>query len=89
MAEATTGDVPSHGLREHIARQTRTGERLSANVTGFGLHLRWIKERFSREVDPLHLSDEDYARVSAECGLAGLLRTAHGMAAYLDEAAAA
>lgn len=89
MAEATTQDVPSEGLREYIARQTRVGERLSAEVAGFVLHLGFVKERFDREVGPLGQSDDDYFGVAADCGLVGLLDTAHGMAESLQRAVAA
>jgi hypothetical protein len=41
------------------------------------------------EVDPLGLSDEDYNKVAEDCGLAGLLFMAHGMAEYLEETVAA
>lgn len=87
MAEATTGDVPSRRLREYIARQTRVGERLSAEVTGFVLHLGWVKEQFAEEVDPLDLPDEDYFGVATDCGLTRLLDTANGMAESLAAAA--
>jgi hypothetical protein len=84
VAEVTRS-IPSAGVREFIANVTEDALEVERRVLAFTVGFRQAVTDFSAEVDPMHLSDTQYNRLVARCGLKGMLAVAERMRAALGE----
>lgn len=77
-------DVVSANTRRLIRKARNRGLMTEASVALFANRAKKAVRAFDAEVNPLHLSDEDYAEVVRTSGLEHLLRAARIMEHFLS-----